>query len=274
MSPLLIKQLIERITDHVDKSYNHQGFGVASRYIEDHIQPKDVGNGKTQKEEVSQKYLYETYNAVEKAIQEKKEDLRTSRAKMDAIAEALGYKNFSEFEKTILSPLDPLLDHYEGNWWSIVRANGSNHILKAPIKIYKDKVENKMKIDMKGGARSFTGYVQLRAGNLFCELDSNDNKILYLIMKIGSNKYTRLLQGIFAGISSAEDPIAGRELFWKEEQLSFDDMQWEKLPVNTPKLDKRITNYFAKSEGNCLKGGQASVHDMVDLELNIRDENK
>jgi hypothetical protein len=259
MAPLLVKLLIEEITKQAGAQRNHQGFERVSEFIEDHTKPKEIKKGITHKELVSQKYLYETYKLVNKAIAENKPDVRTSKVKMDAIAEALGYETFVAFENLMIKPFDPMLEQCEGNWWSIVRANAGDFILKAPIRIYKSAIENKMMMEMKGGAHSYIGSIQLRAGNLFCDLSSKEDKIFYMIMKIGTNTHVRLLQGTFAGISSSGDPIAGRELFLKEEdkELKFDQMHWERLPLNTMKY-----------QGNCLKVGLMSIHDLPDLELN------
>ncbi len=202
--------------------------------------------------DISQKYLDDVYRDVRKALDNNKLRIGTRRPKLDLIAKELGFKNFQFFENEILKPVDPILRNCIGNWWSIVRANVGKDLFKAPVRIYEDSQQG-ICIKLKGQENRFRGKIELRAGCLFCELDSSRDKKIYIVIKSSVSEGSRILQGTFAGISSTGDPIGGRELFLREKDQSFEDMKWEKLPVNSKTLDKRISAYFENAEGNCIK---------------------
>jgi hypothetical protein len=255
VNPEFVKRLIEELAEITNESLDNRGFEVMSNYIEEKA---DIL--------ITKRYLYETYSSVYQSSKDGVKEVRVFADKMDTISKVLGYKNFNGFMQIALKPIDPLLKGCIGKWWSIVRANNGAYLLKAPVKIFLNENQTEILIELQGGQRSFSGNVSLRAGNIFCELDTGKDKKLYVVMKVGTSEHPLLLQGTFAGISSAGDPIAGRELFVREEKLSFEEMKWEKLPVGENNLDVRINDYFGKYEGNCLKIGLVSTFSKSDLD--------
>ncbi len=260
-NPEFVKQLIEELADKTNESLDNRGFEVMSDYIEDKV-----------KTDISKRYLSEAYLSVCQNIKKGVKEVRVYNHKMDSISKAIGYKSFKAFIQARFKPLDPSLIGCLGQWWSIVRANNGAYLLKAPVRIFMNDSKTEILIELQGGQRSFKGKVILRAGNIFCELDTGKDKKLYIVMKVGTSEKPLLLQGTFAGISSAGDPIAGRELFVRENNVAFEKMKWEKLPVGKNTLDERINKYFATYEGNCLKIGWVSTFSKSDLDhFNIKD---
>jgi hypothetical protein len=257
--PLLIKLLFEKLAAAIDghQSLDSRGFHKMSDYI-----GKKTGN-----HSIDNRYLYETYTRLNKNIKEGKKEVKIYVEKLDIISKALGYERFLHFTETILSPVDKQLAGCIGTWWSIVRANNGQYILKAPVKLSMKKDQSGILIELQGGQRVFNGTVTLRAGNIFCELDTGIDKKLYIVMKVGTSAHPRLLQGTFSGISTAGDPIAGRELFLREEKLKFEEMKWSKLDVDNNTLDSRINHYFSDYEKNCIKINNVSTFSMTDLDV-------
>lgn len=257
IEPKHVELLIKALAEQVGASLVFKGFLRMSDEI-----PAGVKKSDKQGLLITQRYLYDTF----KRAQKRSVNTRFSESHLDLIAVAIGKRNFRDFVLEVERPIDPVIKGCIGKWWSIVRANSGAYLLKAPVRIFLNEGETDILIELQGGQRSFSGKVTLRAGNIFCELDTGRDKKLYIVMKVGTSESPLLLQGTFAGISSAGDPIAGRELFVREEKLSFEEMKWEKLPVGANNLDARINQYFGTYEGNCLKIGQVSTFSQSDLD--------
>lgn len=252
--PAHVKNLIEDFALFVGESVDKRGYHVMSDYMEDH---SDVP--------VSNFYLSDIYRRVCGQLNDGETSVKAQQNKMDAIAKVLGYENFLKYAKAISEPVSPLLIGCIGNWWSLVRANNGAYILKAPVRISLTD-QRTIAIELKGGRKQFTGTVSLRSGNIFCELDTGEDKKLFIVMKVGTRSHPRLLQGTFAGISTGGDPIAGRELFLREEEIPFEEMYWNKLGLSLNNLDERINNYFSTYHNNCIKINNVSTFSMTDLD--------
>ncbi len=253
-NPEHIISLINDLADKTNQSLDGHGFQRISDYVEEFTGTP-----------ITNRYLKETYINAINAQQSGTTKTKFYLVKIDLLAKVLGYKNFNAYADSKSAPLEPQLLGCIGTWWSIVRANMGNYLLKAPVRITKSPDHNIM-IELKGGLRTFNGTATHRVGNIFCELDAGKDKKLYIVLKIGTSENPLLLQGTFAGISSAGDPIAGRELFVREDKMSYEEMKWEKIPCDTMVLDKRINSYFETYEGNCLKVNKVSTFSMTDLD--------
>lgn len=252
-NPSLIKLLYEKLADVVGDSLDHSGFLIMSEYIE-----KETGIL------ISQTYLYDTYRSIEKAIKGGNKPVRMYTQKLDTIAKAIGYSRFSEFLKGHLVEINPILKGCEGNWWHFIRAYSGEYIVKAPVKISHE--ENRMKIELKGRELFYKGSIELRSGNLFCNLDTGNHKILFIVLKIGTIRNPILMQGTFAGISSATNPVGGKLILLRENKLEFSNMNWEKMELGTAKIDRRILRYFKTYESNCLTIEKVNTCDFGDIE--------
>ena len=75
-----------------------------------------------------------------------------------------------------------------------------------------------------------------------------------------------MLQGVFCGISSAGDPISGREILLREDHLDYEEMQWEQVRLDNPQTAPCIREYFKSSHQNCIKIRGVSTFTLDDLE--------
>lgn len=247
-----VLNLITALSEKLEESTDRAGFEKMSRELDE--------------EKVSGRYLADVHKQVQEALDKKKMTIGIRRYKLDHIALFLGFRNFQRFENEYARPPDPVLTACIGNWWSMVRANSGAYILKAPVSIYRSDDGRQVNMKLRGRQHLFTGTIVFRAGCLFCTLDSEQAKKLFIVFKAGTVKNTLLMQGVFTGISSAGDPIAGRELLVREGKLSFEEMSWQKLTTDDAQTDTRICSYFKEYEGNCIKISGASSFDLTDLD--------
>src|SRR5690606_27614722 len=127
------------------------------------------------------------------------------------------FNNFSRF--CVMKPNDALMNCI-GNWWSLVRSNAGPHVLRAPVTIYlNDNYEVCM--TLKGNEKVFQGILKMEGPCLVGNLDSGAGKLLSVIFKLGSRKEMTLIKGVFCGLSSAGEPIAGREILMREKFKPF-----------------------------------------------------
>jgi hypothetical protein len=253
----LVKLLIEKLAHKVGQSLDMAGYKAMSDFLERELKTTCS---------IDHRYLHDVYTRVSKKDQLHNMADRTSRVNLDKIAKAIGYEDYQGFINEADKPLDKFVKAVLGNWWSIARANKGAYLLKAPVKIYQSK-NKEPRIELQGEHHLFKGVLHHRSGNIFCELDSDESKKLFIVLKVGNSINPQLIQGVFTGVSTAGDPVAGRELFYRaEEGIDFKEMKWEKVPLEKTLQDERINQYFNTYEGNCLKINEASTFTLTDLE--------
>lgn len=233
-----VLRLLNELADKRKVEMDYGGFGKMSEFIDS--------------DEISQKFLDDTYRRVRKHLAANKPVVGTRIGKLNVIAVALGYKSFAQFESRWSNPPEPLFQACVGLWWSHVLGNVGNTIYKAPVQIFHDEEEG-MCIRLRGKENDFRGNITLRAGSLFCELDSGREKKLYIILKGEIGNRPDVLQGTFAGISSTGDPIAGRELFTRSSDEKFALMKWQAIDADSEILGPRIRSYFSNTAENRIK---------------------
>jgi len=222
--------------------------------------------------EISPRYLSENlYAKSKKAIEDQEELIGVRISYVNTLCRYVGFDTFDEFVKHEENPGNPRLDACLGDWTSYVRANsGGPDILVAPVRLYREDIQYKMKLW--GLSRNFEGMVSLVGNSLVTTLYSEQGKILNLIFHLGLSVSPELLQGVFSGMSSAGDPIAGREILVKTpEGFAEPKKSWV---VNfadrasaEQQLDSRILDYFDNYSGNCIKTGRSSSFTLEDLKL-------
>lgn len=248
----LLNLLAEKENQHPDL----RGFGEMSEAI--------CKNYPT--ELITQRYLYDLYRKTEKKLEKGVETSSPRKYHIDIIAKHLGYPSFSRYEVYQETRISPNLKSCCGNWWSYVRANAGEILFKAPVKIYMDAVNTKVIMELRSNGRIFKGEVQEESGCMTSSLDSGSGKKLALVFKLGNSTSMEVLQGVFCGISSAGDPISGRELLIKEPVLAYEEMVWIQLGFKDEKTDPRILAYFSQYGQNCIKIKGVSSFNMMDLE--------
>lgn len=233
----VVVRLLSELAEKANANLDFGGFRIMEEYLE---------NG------ITQKYLDDTFRKAKRAVDHNRVQTGSRSAKLSEIAKGLGYKSFHDFEFSVSKPVNPLLKNCVGLWWSMVRGSSGDSILKSPVKIRINE-DNEVQMVLHGEDHKYKGKVQLSSGCLFCSLDSPKGRKMHIILKASVNEYTRVLQGIFSGISSTGDPIGGRELFVRESYLKFDEMKWAELPLPNDPLDHRISAYFSDVHENCIR---------------------
>jgi hypothetical protein len=187
---------------------------------------------------------------------------------MDAIAISIGYDSYSHFEQSARSAVNKILDSCRGTWLSYVRCNSGNpDVLVSPVEIYSEGRSIRMKLQ--GKIRLLDGELKLKGKCIHCLLESESEKSIYLVFKIGLVESPEVLQGVFCGISSGEDPISGREVLVRQE-TKYGTLKNRKVPIeeflrSASEEEVAIGKYFRKKDGNILKIERASTFTLGDL---------
>ncbi len=187
---------------------------------------------------------------------------------VEIIAEYAGFESYSDFLQQKVRTISPMLENCEGKWYSYVRCNsGDMFVLISPVQIYQQKKQ--MCVEMKGPSRTFKGELRIEGSCIHTLVESGEGKSIHIVLKIGISKHPRVLQGIFSGMSSGGDPIAGRELFVRQ-PIGIDSLEPKKIKIssllNSPDEEERMIGiYFSDMPGNILKGGPASTFELSDL---------
>jgi hypothetical protein len=132
--------------------------------------------------------------------------------------------------------------------------------------VYRDVV-----MTLKGSRRNFQGKMKLQGDCIYCLLESGDTKDLHVVFKTGLESTPNVLQGVFSGLSTANDPIAGREILVRQpgvdemKKLSNDRMSIDALLESGSDEEKIIAGYFNSIEENILKAGRSSNFQITDL---------
>ncbi len=221
---------------------------------------------------IGERYVYDTiFLTIEKAKRNKDQYVRLDQSCLDSVAYYIGFKSIEEFRLSqspnILEAMLPI----EGNWYSCVRASsGRPHILLSPVQIRVS--ENKRAtMELRGPHRTYQGPIKCIAGSISSLIVSDDGtKELHLVFKVGVARYPEVLVGLFSGVSSAGEPIAGKEVLFKSDEL-FDEMKNAKIPIQTvagepaPIIPRSIITYLADFEKSYFKVTDPSTFDVDDL---------
>ena len=189
---------------------------------------------------------------------------------LEIIAGYLGYKSYAHFLELQHYKFPDELENCKGVWCSYVRCNsGDADVLVAPVHIYHKTKQ--MFIEMKGASRRFKGELKMEGKCLFCLLESGEDKNIHLVLRIGLAKKPNVLQGVFSGISSGGDPIAGREVLIRNdsafEKLKHRKMKISDLLISGNEEEKLIGEYFSAKQQNIIKGAPASTFELNDLKI-------
>lgn len=247
-----VKALIEALAKKTGQPTDHSGYGQMSERIDAKIN-------------ISQKYLGDVYREANKKIANGILKTKNSRPHLDAIAQFLNYKNFDHFSETRDFNLSPIMKACLGNWWSYALSNNAQYIYKAPVKIFMSETPVDLLIELKGSERMFKGSLR-EDGTCFSGfLDSSKGKKLGLVFRLCNSVQIDLLQGVFSGMSSAGEPIAGKELLVRETELHFKEMKWSKHKPNDVSIHANIRKYFSDKVSSVIKVQNIvlSVEDLV-----------
>lgn len=198
----------------------------------------------------------------------RKKEISLNENNVDYLLAFLGYKNLDHFEHTYGKPLHAMLAACAGNWYSYVRCNSGNPvILRSPVKI--SVAVDEVLMQLRGIGREFSGVMHSEGDCVYTSLESHSGKKLQLVFRLGVTR-PDVLQGVFSGVSSAGEPIAGRELLIRQDAemalLSNKRITIDALLSDEDETENLVGHYFKNSALNILKAGQPSTFGIADLE--------
>lgn len=235
------------------------GYGLDHAGLK-HISEKVFSSG-------NERYLYHNiYQLMKKAKPEDTLGLQENR--LNEMAKFLSYPSFRELQLHLEHPEDPVLTAMHGNYYCYVRASHEEgFILRSPVSIA--AVNGKTWLSLRGKIYSFEGEVVLRHGCLFILMQSSEGKRFYHVYRIGTRKSPEVLQGVFSGVSTAFDPIAGRTVLVRQNE-SFDLLVNLKINISgleksKERTDRILAEYFRKYSENNISTKKAAGFSWEDL---------
>ncbi|HEY9007199.1 hypothetical protein [Ohtaekwangia sp.] len=187
---------------------------------------------------------------------------------LEVIAKYLGHRNFKLYLETLQGIQAPQLLNCIGTYYSYVRRNAEKGaILRSPVRIWNDK--SKIAFELKGPGQKFTGNIQLKHGCLFILMEAKGGKAFYHIYKIGTREVPHVLLGVFAGVSTAFDPIGGRAVLIKKDipyaELTNQTLDIPALQKSKQLEERRLAEYFKDYKNNNVASGKAYSFGLDDL---------
>ena len=214
---------------------------------------------------ISQKYLYEKLREVNV---DKKEEVSINNAKLDVLLGYLGFDSYKDFRYHQANPILEELKSCEGNWINYVRQNSAKgYVLASPVKISQER--QRMVYLLKGPDYNYQGNVNLRNGCLFCSFSNENGKQFHHVYKIGSRRSPDVLQGVFSGISTSNEPIAGRTILVRNvhdfEKITNCKYTITELMASENDTSQAIGTYFNKYSDNNLALNRVITYGLEDL---------
>jgi|GEM_PF-2332769 len=185
---------------------------------------------------------------------------------LDLAAIYCGFDSYRDFYSELHKAVTASLKDCEGHWLSYVRCNsGRDELLVSPVRIWEENY--KMMIELTGPARKFKGEL-LHKGQNFCALlDTGKDKQLHLIFRIGFAQNPHVLQGVFSGMSSGGDPIAGKEVLVRQRAPGKPKkLKLEMLRASKKKEERILAGFFKEFDGTNLKISNVATFTFEDLE--------
>lgn len=214
-------------------------------------------------------YLFkQVLNAARNKVEKGQTTINLNETNIEFLIGILEYNNLEDFEQRYGKPKHHSLGACAGAWYSYVRCNSGNpDVLRSPVYISENGKE--VSIELHGPVRKFTGVLSWEAGCIYSILESSGGKKLQLVMRASEINKPDMLQGVFAGVSAAAEPIAGRELLVRQD-VPFDGLTNAKIPIHeqleSQDIDmRRIGNYFSDAASTILKAGPSVNFKIADL---------
>lgn len=216
-------------------------------------------------DDVSHRYLDNKWREVKNGDEE---IVTINDVKLEAMLEYLGFRSYKDFKLFIVNPIHEVLKSCEGNWINYVRQNSANgYVLVSPVSIAQEG--QKMTFYLKGPDFDYKGNIEFRIGSLFCQFSNENGKQFHHVYKIGNRKSPKVLQGVFSGVSTSNEPIAGRTVLIKTEddldKIENSKFSIEKLIHSKEDLDQAIGTYFKSFDDNNLALNRVITYGFEDL---------
>lgn len=247
--------LLQALADKTGQSRDHYGYGVMSEKIESAA--------------ITKKYLYESLQKrMEKAIKNGEKSVSLMLNKLDEIAKHLGHDSFDKLIWQLENPADPLLLSCVGNYYSYVRRSvATGAVYRSPVQITEDS--GRVWLELKGPDRTFRGELKSGHGCIFCLMAAEDGKHFYHVYRIAAKKKPQVLQGVFSGILTAQEPVAGRAVLIRKdekiEDMRHQEMTIEELKSSGDKEKQHLAVYFEDFSKNNLQINKSITFRIEDL---------
>lgn len=221
--------------------------------------------------EISADYIYNNlYLNLNKATKAGRKDHGLNTDYVEKLLAFLGVAGISDWLNPPLSQPNILGEQgLIGTYYSYVKCNsGREDILVSPVQIYFD--QNSLMMKLRGRQREYLGMVEISSGCMFAMISSSGGRKIHLIGKVGYNQRPDLIQCVYSAVSSAGDPIAGKELLIRVSNASLEDGQNERISIesmlNSSKADqKAIGAYFLKDNYQVCKIKDISTFTLDDI---------
>jgi hypothetical protein len=237
-----VERIVEMLSERTGQPLDLRGFGEMSSVI---------GT-----EKISKKYLYENLHLhKEKAKKRNLHSLNLQITKLDVIAKFLQYRNFRMLVEDLEKPISNILLGCVGNYYNYVRRNSKDTVVfRSPVKIYREGA--KFWFELRGPSSQYKGELHLSEGCIFVVMEAANGKIIHHIYRIGKVVAPKVMQGIFSGVSTTFDPIGGRTVLVRIDEV-FDQLKNQalkpsELKASTMAHEKRLVNYFTDRDKNNL----------------------
>lgn len=214
--------------------------------------------------EVSKRFLYDKWKEVEAGS----DPIRFQNSKGEPLLNFLGFQGHQAFRAYLENPIPEVLLSCCGTWISLVRQNSfDGYLYQSPVLIYQD--QQRVLFKLRGPSYAYGGELSYRNGCLTVIFSGASNKQFHHVYKIGNRKSPKLLQGIYSGISTGNDPIGGRCLLYRVQEnfeaIPNRQLQVSHLVADQEELQKAIGTYFEVFERNNLRLNPIIAFDLEDL---------
>ncbi|MEL6699808.1 MAG: hypothetical protein AAFP89_26470 [Bacteroidota bacterium] len=134
--------------------------------------------------------------------------------------------------------------------------------MRSPVSI--DLYSGSLRVRLKGPHRILEGEGKLKNGCLYTTLNASD-KVIHMVFKLGKARNPNVLQGVFSGISTSGDPIAGREVWVKAAQENENRIFNLENKGDKAALPQEVYRYFNDFGQNYIHIKRPSSFELDDL---------
>ncbi|MEL6674550.1 MAG: hypothetical protein AAFR61_20235 [Bacteroidota bacterium] len=261
IDPKEMKAIIEAAAHQAGLGFGGKDFDELSSLI----------NAAVGRDILGDRYLYAFYKKCELALKQDQKEVGLNENYLNAVLKYLGFLNLKAYrQKAAEQQGDPRLAGLKGNWYSIVRQNsGLPYLLVAPVHIWQEGAT--FWIKLVGPSAQYVAKLARKENAIFTTFLNDQYKVINLIFHIGGATRPQLLMGVFSGLSTSGDTIAGRELLLRTDHDEA-AMNHLRIPLEDPEqwpdwLDGRIFGYFEDHYKNCLKGSRGPTFSLDDLDV-------
>lgn len=222
----IVEDLLKKAMEKAGKTYDRFGLSELPTAINAELP--------SQYRQIGSRYIYDTvYLSIEKARKSLQENVRLNQSCLDSIARFIGFRDIANFRLAQLPGLRKEMLSVEGAWYSVVRSSsGLPYILVSPVKISISENQKAILI-LKGLNRTYRGEVKWTGGSMSTLITSEDQtKSLHMAFKVGLSKYPKVIMGVFSGISTAGEPVAGKDILYKSD-IPFEEMKSSKISIES-----------------------------------------